>query len=240
VCPKDGTVVPRNEAMRGFADEEGQVVALTNEEVKSAHAEASDAISVAEFVPLGAVDPVAYGGAYYLVPDGKSKATRSAYGLFLTALRDSRLVAIGETVSRGREDLVMLRPGEELLVMHRLHRPAGVRSERSVAGDKDVAPRPSKAELGLAEQLIAGLQHETFDPTRYEDDDKKRLEQVIATSKKARGTVDAEGEGEGGKTPGKVVDLMAALRASLGAGAKAKPVRRRHAARARPRARAHR
>jgi DNA end-binding protein Ku len=218
-CPKDKEVVPRSEVSRGFEVEPDRYVQLSDEEVKGT-VENSEAIDIGEFVPLEAVDLTAYESAYYLVPAGKSG---SAFALLHHAMRDKGLVAIGEHAARGRENLVLLRPGERTIVMHRLRRAEQLRDESEFPALK-ASLKPG--ELELAEELIGKLEEKTFDPARHTDDRRKRLDALVAEKKKTRGTVVSEGEeaSSEGKS-GKVVDLMAALRASV-EGARAAPARR--------------
>lgn len=210
VCPTHGKV-ERDDMSKGYEITRGSFVELSTSELRALDAVASDDIAIHEFVPVAAVDPLFVERSYYL---GPGKSGERAFQLLRDALVKADLVAIASYAARGKQHIVELRPYETGLVMHQLRYPDEIKPWSEVPAPKAVKPSP--AELALARQVIDQLRHETFDPTRYKDEVKARVHALIAS--KAKG-------GEITTPPAvarpPVVDLMAALKASLGAAAPA-------------------
>jgi DNA end-binding protein Ku len=206
VCPKHGEV-SRDEMAKGYELTKGNFIELDKAELKALEAVASDEIAIQEFVPADQVDPIMIERSYYL---GPGKGGDRAYQLFRDALEDAELYAIAAYSARGKQYVVALRPFETGLAMHQLRYPDEIKAWSEVPTIKHVKAAP--AELALAAQVIESLRHQTFDPARYKDEVKGRVRALIA--KKAKGgEITAPPEVE--RAP--VTDLMAALKASLGA-----------------------
>ncbi|HEY0191865.1 MAG TPA: Ku protein [Kofleriaceae bacterium] len=223
VCPAHGAV-ERSDMAKGYELTKGNFVELSVAELKALDAVATDEIAIQEFVPADAVDPLFIERSYYL---GPGKATDRAYQLFRDALLDAELVAIAAYSARGKQYVVLLRPYETGLAMHQLRYPDEIKPWSQVPAVKHVKSAP--AELALARQVIDGLRHQTFDPSQYKDEVKGRVRALVA--KKAKG---GEIEAPASVERAPVTDLMAALKASLGAGPAtlSKPARGHKAARA--------
>jgi DNA end-binding protein Ku len=206
VCPAHGEV-DRDDMVKGFEITKGNIVELERSELAALEAVASDEISLVELVPVEAVDPILIDAHYYLGPD---KGGERAYRLFRDALLDAGLVAIATYAARGKQYVVMVRPFEEGLVMDQLRYLDEVKPWSEIPLGKLPAPQPS--ELGLALQLFDSLRHDTFDPGHYKDEVKKRVRKLIAD--KAKGGEIVAPEREERVAP---VDLMEALKTSLGA-----------------------
>jgi DNA end-binding protein Ku len=144
--------------------------------------------------------------------------------LLTTALRRKGQCAIGRWVSRGKEHLVVIRPLEEGLAMHQLHFRAEVRDIKDLGLE---TTEVKEAELKLAEQLIDHLAAKTFDPNEYHDEFKGRVDAAI--QRKVAGKEVSLAEPPVAKVGGNVVDLMAALKASLDARSSRPSVRERKA-----------
>lgn len=211
VCPTHGKV-ERDQIIKGYEITKGNFIELSNTELRALDAVASDDIEIHEFVPASTVDPLFIEHSYYL---GPGKAGARAFSLLRDALVEADLVAIAAYAARGKQYIVEVRAYKTGLVMHQLRYPDELRpwSEIPAAEHVKVAP----AELALARQVIDQLRHETFDPTRYKDEVKARVRALIATKAKG-GEITAPPTVE--RPP--VTDLMAALKASLGAGQEAK------------------
>lgn len=204
VCPKHGEV-DRSEMSKGYELTKGNFIELSKEELKNLEAVASDELSIREFVPATAIDPIFVERTYYL---GPGKGGERAYRLLRDALEEAELVGVAAYAARGKEYMVMVRPFEDGLAMHQLRYPDEVKPWSEVPVGK--LPKAAPSELALAGQIISQLEHETFDPTQYSDDVKDRVRKLIA--KKAKGgEIVAPPEVE---KPA-VTDLMEALKASL-------------------------
>jgi len=205
VCPKDGEVVPRSGMVKGYEYAKGKYVVFTKEELKALEQEATHGIEIAEFVPIDRVDPVFFEKAYYLGPD---KGGEKPYSLLTAAMQELRYAALATYSARGKSYLVLLRPVEDRLVMHQLFHSDEVRA----ASEVPVASRKvSPAELKLARQLMEQIATARFEPRKYEDEVRKRTLAVI--ERKVRGQPIVVPRAS---KPGKVVDIMEALKASLG------------------------
>jgi DNA end-binding protein Ku len=206
VCPAHGAV-ERAEIAKGYEITKGHVVELSTSELRALDAVASDEIAIREFVPASAIDPIFVERSYYL---GAGKAGDRAYQLFRDALAAAELVAIAAYAARGKQYVVELRPFETGLVMHQLRYPDEIKPWSEVPAVKHVKAAP--AELALAREVINSLRHDTFDPAQYKDEVKDRVRKLI-TSKAKGGEIEAPASVE--RAP--ITDLMAALKASLGA-----------------------
>ena len=205
-CPKDNEVVGRDETVKGYEYAKDQYVVFTPEELKALEEKATGMIEVVEFVPLAKVDREYLEKVYYLGPD---KGGDRAYRLLCEALKDTGRAALGQYSARGQQYLVLLRQLNGVIVMEQLHYADEVRTPTEVpvpAGD--VKP----AELALAKQLIEQTSTDTFEPQKYRDTVRERVLETI--QRKVDGqdiTSDVVPDGKG-----KIIDLMEALKASLG------------------------
>ena len=151
VCPKDGEVVARTEAVKGFEHAKDEFVMLTDKELKALDQKASSGIEVAEFVQ-GVGAPAALRRAQ-LLPRAR-QGRRAAFALFVAALEEEDLVAIAQYAARGKDYLVALRPFEGRLLMHQLYHADEVRPVSEVpAPEAEAKP----AELKLARELVGRL-----------------------------------------------------------------------------------
>ena len=208
VCPKDGEVVARTEAVKGYEHAKDAFVTLTDKELKELDQKASSGIEVAEFVKASALQPLYVERSYYL---GPGKGGERAFALLVAALGEEDLVAIAQYAARGKDYLVALRPFEGRLLMHQLYHADEVRPVSEIPAP-EAAAKP--AELKLARELVARLTTDRFAPERYEDEVRKRIRALIER-KVAGGEIRTAPEG---RAPAKVIDLMEALKASLAAG----------------------
>lgn len=207
-CPKDERVVPREEIVKGYEFAKGQWVTFSDEELKALEAEASRLIEIREFIPSALVDPVFFERAYYLGPD---KGGDKPYRLLSQAMRETGRCALASYAARGKQYLVLLRPFEDGLLMQQLRYADEIRPFSEVErGDA----APNEQELELAKKLIDQIARDEFHPEAYEDEVKKRIEEVIARKVEGEQVTYAEAE----EPQGKIIDLMEALKASLEAG----------------------
>ena len=219
-CPVDNEVVPRNELVRGYEITKDQHVQLTEEELESLERDASDSMEITEFVPLETVDPMSFEKTYYL---GPGKGGDKPYRLLARAMAKSGRVALAKFIMRGKENLMLIRSLDGGLVLHTMYYANEVRDFSEVPKGEASA---TEAELNLATRLIDELSVDEFHPERYQDEYRERVLEMV--SQKAEGkeiTVGAPGPKRG-----EVIDLMDALKASLGKGA---PKEKRAAARSR-------
>lgn len=216
-CIKEDVPVSRDDMVKGYQFSKDQYVVFTPEELKELEEKSTQSIDITEFIPASEVDPIYFDKAYYL---GSEKGGDKAYRLLVKAMDDSGRVAIGKYTARGKQYLVMLRPTKDhKLVMQQLHYADEVRSSKEIpTAEGTVKPE----ELKLAKQLIDQISHETFSPNQYEDEVKTRITEAI--EKKVEGQEIALSPAE--KPEAQIIDIMEALKASLGAkGAERKPAK---------------
>ncbi len=205
-CPPCARVVERRELVKGYAVAKDRYVTLTDAELQALAAAASPAIEIQEFVPLACVDPLYFADGHYLGPDtGGEKAC----ALLATAMRDRGRVALAQYVSHGKEHLALLRPFDRGLVLHALYYADEVRPFDGIGIGDDVELRGK--ELTLAAQLIDQLSTEEFHPEVYQDSYRARVQAVV--EQKVAGQDVTIVAAEPVRAP--IIDLMAALTASL-------------------------
>jgi DNA end-binding protein Ku len=208
IAVNDGKLVDRSEMVKGYEFAKDQFVQFNADELKSLEETTTHSIDIGQFVPLETVDPVYFDGTYYLAPD---KGGNKPYSLLATALRKTKQCAVGRWISRGKENIVVIRPIDEGLAMHQLHFQAEVRAIKDLGIESATVSAP---ELKLAEQLIDHLAAKSFDANEFHDEFKGRVEAAI--QRKVAGKEVSLAEAPVANTGGNVIDLMAALRASLG------------------------
>jgi DNA end-binding protein Ku len=206
-CPTDNEVVPRDEMVKGYEYAKGQYVLFTEEELKALTPEPTNAIEIAEFVPLDQVDPIFYEKATYLGPD---KGGDRPYRLLSEAMKKTGRAALARYAARGKDYLVLLRPYQEGLLMQQLRYADELRAFSEVPVEPAEVKEP---ELRLAMQLIEQIATDEFKPAAYEDHVRQRTRELI--EKKVEGQEISAPPQEAPKA--QVIDLMAALKASLAA-----------------------
>ena len=223
LCAREDIPVPREDIVKGYEFSKDQYVMFEPEELKALEEAGTHAADITEFVPIEAIDPVYFDKAYYLAPD---KGGAKPYALLARALRQSRRCAIGRWAARGKQYIVMIRPVEDGLVMQQLLYANEVRSIKDI---NIPGAEVKEAELKLAEQLIDQQASDTFDPTAYKDEVRERIEAAVQEKVAGHEVTLAEEPERGGA---QIIDLMEALRASLGK--KAPAAARKTAAAAKP------
>jgi DNA end-binding protein Ku len=224
-CPVDDAIIDRSELVRGYAVGKDRYVTFSDEELKALESHGGEhTIEITEFLPLEKIDPLYFETSYYL---GSEQASAKAYRLLTDAMIKTGRVALGRFTMRGKEHVIVLRPYEKGLMMHTIYYADEVRSVDEV--DRAVNESPKESELALAERLIGELTSKEIDLSKYHDNFRERVEE--AAQQKVAGQQVTEAHEEPRR--GQVIDLMAALRASLekrGAGAAAAPGRARDGA----------
>ena len=206
ICTKCNEVVDREHTVKGYEHAKGQYVIFSAEELKALDAVATQSIALEEFVPAASVDPLYVEKSYYLGPD---KGGERAYKLIHDAMIDTGLVGIASYAARGKQYIVCLRPFHEGLIMHQLRYAEEVKawSEVPLPALPDLKP----AEIGLAKQIIQQIAQETRHPEKYKDEVQTHMMGLI--QQKVEGQeISVIPEAPAGK----VIDLMEALKASLG------------------------
>ncbi len=199
--------VERSKLVKGYEVSKGEYILLTDEEIRSVKLESTKTIDIERFVPADEIDRIYWDNPYYLAPDGK--LAEEAFGVIREAMRKSGQIALGRIVMATRERLLALEPRDKGILAYTLRSDAEVRKPGEIfASISGAAANPAMIEI--AEKIIEQLEG-PFDPSLFVDRYEEALKGLIADKAKGHkpATV-AEPEDTN------VVDLMAALRASLG------------------------
>src|SRR3954468_16282813 len=207
-CSIDGEEVQYSDIAKGYELPSGQTVVLTDDDFADLPLTSSKTIDVLEFVEAAEVDPISFEKSYYLEPE---KAGVRPYVLLREALDQSGRVAVVKVALRSREALATLRVRNGVFVLETMMWPDEVREPEFAFLDEDIDVRPQ--ELAMAASLIDTLAG-TFDPSQYTDSYREALEQLIEAKVAGQEVVAPTSSTP---TAGTVVDLMAALRASVDA-----------------------
>jgi DNA end-binding protein Ku len=211
-CPKDERTIDRTEVVKGYEFSRGQYVLFTDEELKQMEEKSTQQIDITEFVKSDLIDPIYFSKPYYLGPD---KGGSRAYTLLARALEETGRWAVAKYAARGKGYLVVIRPLGRGLVMQQLYYPNEIRAIDEIdIGDAEVKDN----ELRMAIQLAEMSASDEFHPENYRDEVQERIRGLIQMKIEGEEITSALTE----EPKAQVIDLMEALRASLGS-ASSKP-----------------
>lgn len=206
-CPIHGEI-PNDQIVSGYEYTKGQYVVIDTDELEKLRTESDRSINISTFVKQDTVDPLYHSGKnYYLVPDGP--VGQKPYQLIHDAMEHQKVNAVAQVVISKREELVLVRPIDKLLVMTALNFATEVKEPNSFF-DELVPAESSKQELALANQLIEALTSEKFDLSAYHDLYTEKLTQLIE-AKVAGQEIVAPPSAE----QPQVINLMDAIKASM-------------------------
>jgi DNA end-binding protein Ku len=214
-CPVEDEVISRSDTVKGYEYAPGEYVVITDEDLERVPLKTVRSIEIEQFTKAERDDAAVrfVKSAYYLEPD---KIGRKAFNLLKSVLEDEGLTAICKVVIKDREALAALDPFGDTMIMTTLHWPDEIRSTAELdLGEESYEFKP--AELAMAKQLVSAMTSE-FDPSQYKDEYREALEAVIEAKVAGNETVEIEAPEEGGK----LIDLMAALEASVNAAKEAR------------------
>jgi DNA end-binding protein Ku len=206
----------RRNLEKGYEFRKDQYLMLTDEDFDSVKVESSSVIAIEKFVEMGSIDPIYYASSYYLAPDGE--AGRDVYAVLRQAIAETKRVALARVVIGQRERTIAVRAVPEGLVAHTLDEQRDINEARSIFGD-DAEVKTDPEMVQLAKQLI-DRQTTKYDPSDLEDRYETRLRAMIDAKLKGEG-IDLTEPEEPDRS--NVIDLMAALKKSLGEAAESKP-----------------
>jgi len=222
VSAEDGEEVPYERIVKGFELPTGDYVLITDEEVAALDPDAVRTIDIDEFVDLADIDPIFYDNAYHLVPD---EQTAKPYKLLATAMQEAGKVGICHFVMRSKQYLAAVRPVDGRLLISTMVYADEIVDHTEIGGFDFLADiQIDEKEQAMAEQLIATLDA-TFEPARHKDTYREAVLELI--DRKAAGESGDDLVPAPAPSSDKVIDLMAALEASV---QEAKKARGRHPA----------
>jgi len=205
-CPKEETMVPRDEIIRGYEIMPDQYVLVTDEELESISPERSRTIEIVEFIDMNEVDPIYYDHPYYLVP---SRGGEKAYRLLVEVMHRTNKAGLAKFVLAEREYLVAVTPRDGALALTTLHY-----SDETLP-DENLSPKREKiaSEEQNRMKKSIGQMIEDFNAGKYADQRRKKLMNLLEAKAKEKAPVEAptvEEEEEEGPA-----DLVAALEESM-------------------------
>ena len=210
-CQAEDKPIPRTEIVKGYEYEKDRYVVVEDEDIKKAAPKSSKVMELQEFVKSQEVDPVFLESSYYLAPD---EAGEKPYALLLEALRRTGYVGVAKVTMHNREHVVVLRPGDQGIVMHTMYYVHEVRKSDEFRADTSLV---KEKELELAMSLVESLAA-SFEPGKYTDGYREHLQAMIQAKLQGQEVVEAPAP-----QMAKVIDIMEALKQSL-AMAKKPPV----------------
>ena len=207
VAATDGQEVSTSEIVKGYEVSPDSYVIVTDDELEQISPKQSRVIDISDFCKLEEIDPRYYDASYYLMPN---EGAGKAYALLLKALQDSNVVGIAKMVKHQKEYLVAIRPTEGALSLSTMLFPEELISTADLEVDPDI--ELSKKELSMAKLLIES-QISAFEPKKYQNEYYNAVRDLIET-KAEKEQVSRAAESEHAPA-GKVIDIMAALEASI-------------------------
>ncbi len=206
VAEADGEEVAYADIAKGYTLPSGETVVLSDEDFADLPLPSARVVDVLQFVPSDQIDPIYFAKSYYLEPE---QPAVKPYVLLRDALDSSGMVGLVKVALRNREQLATLRVRDGVIVLETMIWPDEVREASFAFLDDDVQVRPQ--EQAMAESLVASMAGD-FEPEQYHDDYREALQQVIDAKIEGREVVETA---PAAPDTGQVVDLMAALRASV-------------------------
>jgi DNA end-binding protein Ku len=204
-----GDTLSRGDLVKGYEFKKDHYLIIDDEDFESARIESSSVVKIDKFVDAASIDPIYFDASYYVAPDGD--AGQDVYVVLRDAIASTGKIALSRLVIARREHPIAIMPMGKGLVIHTLHEE---RDLNDYAGLFDTIPdaKPDPDMIQLATQLI-DRQTGEYDPADVEDRYETRLRAMIEAKLKGEGI---EPEAEEAPDHSNVVDLMAALRKSLG------------------------
>lgn len=206
--------VDRDEIIKGYEVSKGNYVLLDEDEIEAVKIESRKTLELVQFVEADEIDVLYFEKPYYVVP--ADDLAEEAYVVLREALRQAKKVAVGQLSVRGREVLVSIKPCGRGLVMEQLRYADEVKKAQGFfreIGEEKPAPELLDLATTLIEKKTAPFHPEEFHD-RYVD----ALRGLIDKKVKAKGKKILEDVSEPEARGGNVIDLMAALKKSVGGG----------------------
>ncbi|MEP6973818.1 MAG: Ku protein [Actinomycetota bacterium] len=210
-CSVDGEEVTFDHIVKGYEYEKDRYVVLTEDDFDKVPVESSRAIDIVQFVDLEEIDPIMYKKTYYLIPE---ETGAKAYALLREAMSQVNKVGVAKVSFRDKEHLAALRFKDDAFVLETMYWPDEIRPADFGGVDVDVKVRDQ--ELDMAKTLIENLTSD-WSPEEFTDEYREALLKIVEAK-----IAGEEIEMVEAQPTAKVVDLMAALKASVDA-AKKKP-----------------
>ena len=216
VAAEDGEEVATEDIVKGYEVGPDRYVVVDPSELRALNPEATKTIDIEDFVDLADIDPIFFDSAYYLLPAGTAG---KPYKLLHAAMSATGKAGIARFVLRTKQYLAVVRPLGDALAISTMVYADEVIQPSQLEGLPGEDVEVSERELAMATQLIESLAAD-WEPARYRDEYR---EQVLAMLEAKAAGEEVVLVPEGEREAGDVVDLMAALEASLAAARDERP-----------------
>lgn len=209
ISPADERPIPNSEILKGYEYQPDSWVLIDRDEIKRITPQTSKVMEIHAFVRFSEVDPVYLESSYYVSPD---RGGEKPYAVLYEALREAEFAAVAEVAMHSREHVLVVRPGQSGLIAHTIFFENEVHRQFEYRTDSGLV---TKREVDLAKRLIESLAGR-FEPGKYRDKYRERLEALIAAKVEGREIVAAQ------PAPPRtaVLDLVEALQKSIEAARK--------------------
>lgn len=205
---EEGEVVDADDIIRGYEYEKGSFIPIENEEIENLRLESKHTIELVQFADMSSIDPIYYDNPYYVAPE--NEMAQEAYVTVREALKKSKKVAIGQVVIANRERIVAIKACGKGLILETLRYNYEVREAEEYFDDIKEGAEPGEDQLDLALELIK-RKSKSFDPKKFKDLYQEGLKEIIQAKLEKR----SPRLKEEAPMPGKVINIMDALKKSL-------------------------
>jgi len=202
-------LIEKDEIVKGYEVDKGKYVLLTDEEIDEVKLEAKRTIDLVQFVGEDEIDPVFFDSAYYVAPEDDEDG-QEAYVVLRDALKKEKKIGLGQVVIRGKGQIVAVRAADKGLVVQTLHYDDEVQKADKFFEDVP-SKKPDSEMISLATELIE-KKTKKFDPKEFHDKYTDALKELIEAKQEKR----APREIEEAELPSNVINLMDALKRSVG------------------------
>jgi DNA end-binding protein Ku len=214
--PETGPV-DRADIVKGYEVEKGHYVVVTDDEIRNVRLETTRTLDIERFVDEADIDRLYWNDPYFLVPDGDMAV--EAFTVIRQAMEKAGKVALGRLVMHQRERLMALEARDKGILAYTLRSNREVKDAAEVF-DRIPAHKPPAAMVDIAAKIIA-QQEGPFDPSKFNDRYEDALRALIKEKEKGHGVKKVEEPKEA-----EVIDLMEALKRSLGGDRRKAPARK--------------
>lgn len=201
-CGHCGKEISNKDIVKGYQYDKDKYVVITDEEIEKIKTEKEKSIQILHFAQLNQISPVYYEKTYQAAPEAGGE---KAFELLRSALMAEQKIAIGKSVMGTKDTLMAIIPREDGILISTMFYADEIKELQKPY----TKPEVSEQEMNMAKLLINSMDT-PFDPSKYKDEYQVRLRELIEAKIAGKEVVTREAEG-----PGKVIDLMEALKASV-------------------------
>lgn len=221
VCPEHGEIT-NDEIVSGYEYQKGKYIEIDPEELDALRPESERALKIDAFISPETIDPLYFDGRmYYLLP--AEKGAQESYGVMVTAMEREERYGVGQVVFSGKDQLALIRPVDHVLHMAMLNFEAEIRRPDAISKSLPKPAASTSRQVRLAQTLIKDWADDNFDFSDYEDSHREQIQVLIDAKVKGREIVTPEEESDDEPA---TINLMDALKKSLGQSHRGKPAKR--------------